>query len=747
MRIPTGVVCLLVLMSVASAASGQPSLAGDQLRIARATGPIVIDGDLSDDAWRHATRVDKWYEINPGDNTEPKLRNVAYLAYDDRFLYAGFEFEDPHPESIRAPLGDRDNVAGFTDYGGVILDTRHDGRTGTLLLANARGIQYDAVSDDVSGNEDSSQDFYWESAARITAHGCTLELLIPFSSLRYRNVDPQTWGIMLYRNYPRDFRYQFMSAKVPRGSNCFICRSNTLVGLERLPGGGHIVAAPYVNASESASPVGDPGTPMVNGPLRPRAGLDVKWTPDADDAVDLTANPDFSQVESDTAQIAANQRFALFFQEKRPFFLEGGELLSTPIQAVYTRTISAPRWGARATGKKGTFGYTVLVADDSGGGSAVIPGPNSSTLANRDFASEVVVARVRRDIGRSFVGALVADREAGPDGYNRVFGPDFQWRASASETFTGQFLVSDTLTPNRPDLSQDCNGQAMTSHAAQLQWSHSTSHVDLFGQYKDVGNDFRADTGFVPQVGYRETYGEGGYTFRPTGLLSRVRTFLIADRQADRNGQLISSELSPGAGMDGRWNSFLRFRYADDRIWSGGKVFPRHQVIYVVQFSPTRAVSQISLDGILGQEVDFDNSRLGRGSVVNLTAQFQPTNHFGLSLVESVRRLSVDDATGVSRQLFIANVSRVKGTYTFTARSFVRVIGQYVSTRRDPSLYLSSVQGKDGDFSGSILFAYKLNWQSVLFAGYGDDRTLDDRARLQKADRQFFVKVSYAFQR
>ena len=171
---------------------GQTALSGPQLRIARATGPITVDGDLSDPGWRDARRVETWYETNPGDNVEPKVRSVGYLAYDERFFYAAFEFDDPDPASIRAPFADHDNISGeFTDFGGVILDTRNDGRSAQMFLANPRGIQYDAITDDASG-EDSSPDFFWESAARITEHGWTLEIRVPFSSLRYRASDPQT---------------------------------------------------------------------------------------------------------------------------------------------------------------------------------------------------------------------------------------------------------------------------------------------------------------------------------------------------------------------------------------------------------------------------------------------------------------------------------------------------------------------------------------------------------------------------
>src|SRR6185295_3417393 len=193
----------------------------------------------------------------------------------------------------------------------------------------------------------------------------------------------------------------------------------TLVGLEGLPSGGHVVAAPYVSASSEARPEGAPGSPLAAADARVRGGLDVKWTPNADNALDFTVKPDFSQIESDTAQISTNERFALFFPEKRTFFLEGVELLSTPIQAAYTRTITAPRWGSRLTGKAGGVNYTALFADDAGGGSLVIPGSDSSSVVPQASGSYALIARAKRDIGRSFVSMLVTDREAhGGDSHN-----------------------------------------------------------------------------------------------------------------------------------------------------------------------------------------------------------------------------------------------------------------------------------------------------------------------------------------
>jgi len=725
---------MAAMLVMPAAAAAQTSTRGETYGITRAKGPIVIDGNLNDEGWRDALRIERWYETNPGDNTEPKLKNVGYLTYDDKFFYAGFEFEDPDPKRIVAPYGDHDSLQGNADFGGLFLDTRNEGHTAYEFQVTAHNVQFDAVMDDNGGGENASPDFFWQSATRINDHGWTLEIKIPFSSLRYRKLDPQEWGVMLWRNYARDFRYQFVSVKQPRGSQCFICRENTLTGLSRLPSGGHFVAAPYITANQTARASGDPGTRFVNDPLAHRAGLDLKYTPNADNTLDGTIKPDFSQIEADTAQISTNQRFALFYPEKRPFFLEGVELLSTPIQAVYTRTITAPGWGGRATGKLGGVNYTALVADDQGGGSVIIPGPASSSLEKQDFTSTVLVGRARKDFGgQSFLSALMTDRESGSAGHNRVFGPDFQTRFHGTETIAGQVLGSDTNN--------------VTSAAAQFAWNHNTEHLDVGTTYKDFGTGFRADTGFVPQVGYREIYGESGYTFRPKGFLSRIRPFVMMDRQVERDsGATIYQAVIPAVGMDTKMSGSMQFKMEHSNVRADDTVFPRNQLQWFAQFSPSRVIQRVEADGSLGTEVDFVNVRLGRGGAVNFSATIIPTNHLVLDLIANTAFLHVDDTAGVSRPLYTSRVQRVRANYSFTARSFVRVIGQYVSTDRDPSLFLTPQPAHDGFFGSSILLAYKINWQSVMYLGYGDDRMLDQQQHLQKFDRQVFVKVAYAFQ-
>ncbi len=738
-----------LVAALAGAALAAPETAADALStltITRVSGSITVDGSLDDAAWKGVAPVRTWFETNPGDNTAPAVDNIGYLAYDDEFLYAGFEFADPLPDDIRSPLGDRDNVPSNTDYGGVIVDPSGTGKTAILMLANARGVQYDAVTDDSSGQEDSSPDFFWDSVARIHERGWTLEIRIPFSSLRYPRRDPQTWRILLYRNRPRDFRYQFFSARLPRGGHCFICRSNVLVGLERLPTGGGIVFAPYASGIYEQLPEGELGS-SLDDDFDATGGFDAKWRPNASTVLDATVNPDFSQIESDVALIAANERFALLYPEKRPFFLEGSELLLTPLQAVYTRTMTDPQWGARATGRAGGLAYTAMAVQDEGGGSVVIPRPNSSELIPQDFRSWAGIGRMRYDLGRSFAGVLATSREIEDGGHNRVVGPDFEWRLGEGDSVIGQLLMSWTRTPERPELSDEWDGRALQGHAGRALWRHSSPRFDWTAIYQEVSEDFRADNGFIPQAGFRQGSGEIGYTFHPeTAALRRVRPFVVYDRFLDLDEELLLQHVEGGVGMDALFSSSVLLSYANDRVLAGTDVLPRQQLLYTVNVSPSMMFSSIELTGSAGEQIDFDNSRTGTGADIALGLTVRPTPHLELVLNESLRWLDVRSG-GEKQRLFTARVDRLRVTYSFTSRLFIRAIGQYEVTRRDPALYLAEVTRKDARFSGSGLFAFKLNWQSVLFLGYGDNRVFSDMTgSLEPEVRQAFVKFSYAFQ-
>jgi hypothetical protein len=739
----------LALLSTGPLAAAEAPSVGPPLKVPRAAGRIAVDGKLDDAAWQQAAVLDTFYETYPADNTEPKVKTVVYLTYDEHDFYIGIHAFDPEPEKIRAPFVERDNVIGTSDNVAVFLDTRNDRRSAIELRVNPRGNQTDAVYNDDSGNEDLSPDFFYDTAAQITEDGWTAEMRIPFSSLRYPKAEENHWGILVFRNYPREQRYSIQSSPISRGSNCTICQSRELTGLIGLPGGGHFVAAPYVTGQRLGEPRDGLGSALEDQDPEIDGGLDVKWTPSASNALDLTINPDFSQVESDVGQIAVNNQFAIFFPEKRPFFLEGLDLFDTPISAVYTRTITDPRWGVRDTGKLGSTSYTLLLTEDQGGGSVIIPGPTGNDLAPQGFSSKVLVGSLRRDFGASYLGLLVTDRENDGGGSNRVAGPNFLWRRSETDQMTGQLLVSDTETPDRLDLYPTWDGRQLTSHAGHLEWLHTGRDWTWRATVQDFGEDFRADEGFVPQVGYRSGRYSLYRNFYPQkGLFRRVSPYTVVRYIESPDGELIQRQTNPGVQLLGKRNMAAGLDFAvREQLRVGTQVLERSDVNYYFQIDPGRRFSRIGVNGALGDSIDFANGRVGQGGDLVLFGTLRPTDHLALDFNADHQWLDVNAGGGRKGRLFTAQIERLKATYNFTARSFLRVIGEYLDIDRDPRLYNFNVNARSGSFAGSALFAYQLNWQTVLFVGYADDRLQDRLGDLQPADRLVFVKISYAFQR
>lgn len=567
---------------------------------------------------------------------------------------------------------------------------------------------------------------------------------IPLSTLRYGGSDPQTWRILVWRNYPRDFRYAIYSSPLPRGSNCYLCHMKEIAGFTGLPSSSHLVIAPYASAQDVAS--ASAGDALGDGETEGQVGVDVKWSPSADTAVDLTVNPDFSQVEGDVAQIVVNNRFALFFPEKRPFFLEGVDLFDSPLQVVYTRTITDPRWGGRTTGKIGASSYTVLLTEDAGGGSVILPGPTGSDFAPQDFGSYVGIGRWRRDIGTSFVGAIATLRDVKGAGHNLVAGPDFQWRRG-NDRVTGQLLLSDTRTPARPDVTPEWDEREMRSHAADLQWSHQGRTFDWFVRGRDLDEDFRADLGFIPRVGIRQGEGEVGYNLYREGFFTRLRPYVFVDYVTDRDGDVLDRRVGPYIIFNGRRNLQGLVGVNFDRVRLGDRLLARTQVPFQILIDPSRRIPRLQLSGFIGEDTDVANVRVGRGAQVSLGANLRPDDHLDVQLDEAVSWLNVPGAGGGSRdRLFTAHVHRARATWNFDARTFLRVIGQYVTTERDPGLYVFDVPSRDRGFSGSALFGYRLNWQSAVYIGYGDERALAPDGSLARTGRQLFAKISYAWQ-
>lgn len=736
----------LLRLSTASAAPGLSTGNPKAIRLFKARGPIVIDGKLDDPGWLGAAEVVTFFEVSPGDNTAPPVRTTARITYDDRYLYISFHCEDPDPSKIRAPFVDRDALGADQDFVALLLDTRGDRQSASLFVVNPRGTQSDGTRNDATGNEDWSPDFFWDSAARVTRKGWDAELRIPFSSLRYSSQSLPNWGILLYRNYPRAYRYQMFSEAIPRGSGCEVCHALKLTGLEGVHSNNHLVIAPYITFEKQWQPSDGTGSPLMGEPNHLQGGADVKWMPAEDNVVDLTFRPDFSQIEADTAQISANKRFALFYPEKRPFFMEGVDLLDTPIQAAYTRSITDPTWGARTTGTSNGVDYLVLTARDNGGGSIIIPGNQGSDSVSQYAPSQASILRFRRTLGDSFFGFLGTSRDNEGGGNNRVLGPDFQWRPDPANQVTGQWLFSTTRTPNRTDLYPQWDGSRLIGSDLFLSWAHRVKRWSSVTQYADVSSTFRADDGFVPRVGYRLLGQAVERDYYPSGYFTKVAPQVVAKWYWDRSGRSLERSVWPGVALEGRGNLKADVFFKSDIVQAGGSLLKANRCYADLSISPSSRLPQITFAVTLGQDFDYANNSVGRGGDLSATLTARPVARLAFDL--NAEHQWLDSSRGaLNGRLFSADALSLEAVWTLSDTTYFRAIEQFLTTRRDPLLYSGSVASRDGGVQSSFLYSYKLNWQTALYVGYSDQQTWIPSRSWTPTGRQIFVKLSYAFQK
>src|SRR5215217_7247953 len=337
--------------------------------------PPVIDGKLDDEVWKDAVVLKDFYQIQPGDNLIPENRTEVRLGYDARFLYIAFHcFDDP--AKVRANIAKRDNIWD-DDYVGILFDTFNDQRRAYEFDFNPLGVQADGIWTEGQG-EDFSLDLVMESKGMVTSDGYTIEVAIPFKSLRYVAGKDKLWGIHFWRRTKRLNNALDMWIPMDRDKNSWLAQAGHLTGLEGISTERTLELIPSLTISETgkrktALPFNaragtpDPGR-FVNEPIDLDPGLTGKYTLTPTVTLDFTLNPDFAQVESDQLVVTANQRFPIFFEEKRPFFLEGIDIFSTQIAAVHTRAIVDPDYAAKLTGKVGRNTIGLLLASDNAPG-------------------------------------------------------------------------------------------------------------------------------------------------------------------------------------------------------------------------------------------------------------------------------------------------------------------------------------------------------------------------------------------
>ncbi|MBD0369604.1 MAG: carbohydrate binding family 9 domain-containing protein [Pyrinomonadaceae bacterium] len=538
----------------AKAARALPPEKAQPVRIGRFDKAPVIDGKLDDEVWKQAVVLDDFYQTSPGDNIQPSKPTKMMIGYDAKFLYMAFYCYD-EPDKIRATVAKRDNIFN-EDNVRVFIDTFNDQRRAYVLGFNPYGVQQDGIMTEGLGT-DFNVDIVMESKGIITPDGWTVEVAIPFKSLRYEAGKGKLWGFHAWRNIDR-FNDEIDSwMPNSRDNSSFLNQAGHLTGLENISTERQLEIIPSLTLSETGrrvrtipKPIAeansllyDPGR-MVNEPIKLDPGVTAKFGLTPTVTLDLAVNPDFAQVEADQTVVTANQRFPIFFPEKRPFFLEGIDIFQTMIQAVNTRTIVDPDVAVKLTGKRGRNTFGLMLASDNAPGNFSEEERNDPDLLPDierflDKNAYIGVLRLKRDVGRESNIGFLATTYNFIEKHNNLAGFDGRFRLSPQMVMSFQLLGTNSRSffydPDRDDSFYRTGNGLGYRFRFEKNGRHFSWNYDASGFTKD----YRAAVGFSRRLNTNRQGLYAQYASEPkpkAGIIS-YRIYNIIEANFDWQGR------------------------------------------------------------------------------------------------------------------------------------------------------------------------------------------------------------------
>lgn len=753
-------------------------------QIPRVSRAPTLDDFLYNRPRQAELKVDDFRQYIPGDGNPASEATAAYLSYDARNLYVVFVCHD-QPGQVRAHLAPREQLD-QDDGVGVYLDTFRDRQRAYFFFSNPLGIQEDAVYTE-GQTTDTSFDTLWYTDGRITSDGFIVLFSIPFKSLRFPHAPQQTWGVALYRAILRKSEYDYWPYITQRVQG-LTQQFAPVNGFEHVSPGRNMQFIPYGLLADNhflnqPSPLNPATPPAYDSVFEHRAGLDAKFV--AKDALtfDVTLNPDFSQVESDDPQVTVNQRFAVLFPEKRPFFIENAGFFQTPVNLFFSRQIADPQFGARMTGKVGRWTLGALAIDDRQ------PGLDQPSGGEYDTRAVDAVARVAREFGnQSYIGMFASSRDFA-DTSNRVISLD--GRLKFSKNWVADFQATHTWTRQDVHLPQLClqfnapdqsapnpqNAASQQGNSLYADVSYTGRHFYLTGNYIDYSPGFCAELGFIPRVDIRQNNSFAAYLWRPSSryvvdfgpsaseLIDWDHTGILQDWQAALAFQV---ELTHQTSLQvSRGEAFELF----DNI-----PFRRHSTSFVATTAPYSWLSLNSRYSIGTGENYFPAAPLlpylANINRLNLGFTLRPSARLRFDQTYIYYRLgnrlgSTPAGFDPDSAIFNNHLMRSKFNYQFTRELSLRLILDYDATFANTRLV--DLQTNLGSFDGGpvppskkfvtdILFTYMLHPGTALYVGYNnglnnlllDESVVPSQVLYQHSvansnSQLFFVKLSYLF--
>lgn len=720
-------------------------------------------------------KVDGFLQRDPKDGAPVSQKTEVYLGYTDKNLYVVCVCFDSEPRNIRARLVRRELI-NDDDQFGFVLDTFHDRQHGLFFYVNPLGVQQDGIWNEGGQGPDLSYDMVWNSEGKLTPQGYVVWFEIPFKSLRFPPADIQKWGVFFERDIRRNSEDSFFP-HITSNDTGFLDQSAEMDGMKEVVPGRNMQFIPYVvgrafrNLDDR-----DPNNPFFGGKhLEIRPGFDSKIVLHNSFVLDSTVNPDFSQVESDDPQITVNQRFEVFFPEKRPFFLENSSYFTTPINLVFTRRIGDPEFGARLTGKQGPWSVGMLVADDRSPGLSVTP--YDPLAGHRAYFG---VLRVSHDIGKaSSIGMIYTDREL------RTVPGEAQ--CTANPCIVGSNRVGGFDARIKPDAKWVITIQALDSHTKFYDGTHkggptfdwfverSSNKVEYNVLYQDTAAGFETDTGFFRRPDIRRLSQFAMYRFRREGKtlqwhgpsIFTINNWDHSGTRLDWFGNVNWRFIFAGSSDFGVYGNLghERLRPVDYSTLTTNRDYTHYQRGFWIDyayFKPLVLSSEINW----GQATNYDTSVgppvLGKATNIRFSATVRPLK--GLTVDNTYLLTRLRDVN-TNANMFNNHIIRSKWNYQFTRELSLRFIGQYTVVLSNysatlPQYALSSLPPAK-QFNADLLLTYFVHPGTAVYLGYNSDLqnlpgtpTVDALGNLTRLPehfindgRQIFVKITYLFQR
>lgn len=755
----------------------------EPLIISKLAVPPIIDGKIDEEAWKNATVIKDFIQIQPGDNIVASKPTEAYIAYDAQNLYVAFKCWD-EKDKIRASVVQRDGAFN-EDNVRIWLDTYNDQRRAYVIGANPLGIQQDGIQTEGQGT-DFNVDILMESKGSIEDWGWSVEMKIPFKSLRYTAGKGKLWGFNAARNIDRMNDELDSWVPLPRDLPGFISKFGKLTGLDEIKAERTFEIIPTFTVKETGKLIqtGNAASPtkFSNPPAQTDFGFTAKYQITPNVTLDAAYNPDFADTEADAPVVEANQRFPIFFQEKRPFFLEGVDTFRTPVQAVYTRRIQNPNVAVKLTGKIGKNSFGVFGAID-----------DPLNNPNKDKAYDAVV-RLKRDFGKEsnigFLGTFYSfgkDRTDSSGNFtsrnvkNNVAGFDGKWKSGKGTEFRGQILASNSKNFfYNPDKNKD---EYRTGNAVSYDYLlfHNKRNFTYGFGGRGTTKDFRADLGFTNRTDTNQFF-----TFIELGSEPKPKAFIISKYlnssfgiRHDFKGRLQSY------GFDSNINLSLK---GNAEVGIGG--FTSHEILVEDEFGPKRNLTQtgaffgdsrrtanqlgffvfgyksfnkrFSLNASANKSFnnfDFDFGagnkfarvspaaiRFGQDAALDpgtanefsfdIGAEIKPTDKFNFQIGFNKDELRRNDTKLLA---FISNIATFRSTYQFS---------RFVSFRA--RLDYNTLNGR---LFGQYTFGWTPSPGKALYVGYNDSSNYkgyvfgNRKDNFQQLNRTFFIKLSYLFRK